>query len=57
MLKAVVFDFDGVLFNTAKYYLKTREIYFKIYGIKFTKKEHKENLATTTKDFLNNFLG
>jgi beta-phosphoglucomutase len=53
MLKAVVFDFDGVLFNTAKYYLKTREIYFKKHGIKFTKKEHKENLATTTKDFFN----
>jgi HAD superfamily hydrolase (TIGR01509 family) len=52
MLKAVIFDFDGVLFNSAKYYLKTRELFFKRYNIKFTKKEHKENLATTTKDFL-----
>ncbi len=54
MLKLVIFDFDGVLFNTAKYYLKTRDVYFKRYNIKFTKKEHKENLATTTKDFFNN---
>lgn len=52
MLKAVIFDFDGVLFNSANYYLRTRDIYFKRYNIKFTKKEHKENLATTTKKFL-----
>jgi HAD superfamily hydrolase (TIGR01509 family) len=52
MLKAVIFDFDGVLFNSAEYYLKTRDLFFKKYNIKFTKKEHKENLATTTKDFL-----
>lgn len=53
MLKLVIFDFDGVLFNTAKYYLKTRDIFFKKYGVKFTKEEHKHNLATTTKDFFN----
>ncbi len=52
MLKAVIFDFDGVLFNSARYHLKTRDIYFKRHGIRFTKKEHKENLATTTKNFL-----
>jgi len=52
MLKAVVFDFDGVLFNSARYYIKTRDIFFKRYALKFTKKEHKENLATTTKDFV-----
>lgn len=52
MLKLVIFDFDGVLFNSAKYYVKTRDSFFKRYNIKFTKKEHKENLATTSKDFL-----
>jgi putative hydrolase of the HAD superfamily len=52
MLKAVIFDFDGVLFNSASYYIKTRELFFKEYGVKFTKKEHKENLATTTKNFI-----
>jgi beta-phosphoglucomutase len=49
MLKAVIFDFDGVVINSARYYIKTREDFFKI---KFTKKDIKENLATTTKDFL-----
>lgn len=52
MLKAVIFDFDGVLVNSAKYYIKTREDFFKNFKIKFTKKEIKENLATTTNDFL-----
>jgi len=52
MLKAVIFDFDGVLFNSASYYIKTRDLFFKEHRIKFTKKEHKENLATTTKDFI-----
>ncbi len=52
MLKLVIFDFDGVIFNSVKYYLKTRAFYFKKYGVKFTKKDKKDNLATTTKDFV-----
>jgi len=52
MFKLAIFDFDGVIFNSAKYYLETRALYFKQFGIKFTKQDKKDNLATTTKDFI-----
>jgi HAD superfamily hydrolase (TIGR01509 family) len=52
MLQAVIFDFDGVIYNSPYYYLKTRNIFIKRYNIKQTMKEQKKQLALPTKEFI-----
>jgi len=50
MLKAVIFDFDGVIYNTPKYVFKARDIYLSKFNIKITKKQDEKLLLIPTKD-------
>jgi len=52
MLKAVIFDFDGVIYNTPKYAFKARDIYLSKFNIKITKKQDKKLLLIPAKDFI-----
>ncbi len=52
MLEAVIFDFDGVIWNSPYYYLKTRDLFLKRYNITQTKLEHTDQLALPTKEFV-----
>ncbi|MDD3084750.1 MAG: HAD family phosphatase [Candidatus ainarchaeum sp.] len=52
MLEAVVFDFDGVIYNSPHYIYLARKNFFKKYDIDFLKKDFKKYLAMVTSDFV-----
>ncbi len=52
MLKAVVFDFDGTIYNSTHFVFLARKKYFKKFKIDFKKSDFKKYLATPTPDFV-----
>jgi len=52
MLKAVIFDFDGVIYNSPNYIYLARKNLFRKYNINFPKKDFKKYLAMVTSDFV-----
>ncbi len=53
MIKAVIFGFNGVLYNSTPYMQKARDLYFKQFNIKRSKKELNETLGWALKDQIN----
>lgn len=46
MIKAIVFDMDGVLVDSETYIAKAIELYFEKLGIKIKKSDHTQNIGT-----------
>ena len=52
MIKAVLFDFDGVIYNSTPFVWKARNIYLEKYGVKIEDNEIIEFLGRSFKDML-----
>jgi len=52
VLKAVIFDFDGTIYNSTKFVYLARKHFFKKFGIDLKKSDFKKYLATPTPNFI-----
>lgn len=52
MLKAVIFDFDGVIYNSTHYFFLSRKNFFLEKGVLLKKKDFKKYLSMKTVDFV-----
>jgi len=52
VLKAVLFDFDGVIYPSTKFVYLSRKAFFKKFGINFKRKDYKKYLACGTSIFI-----
>jgi len=52
MLKAVVFDFDGTIYNSTHFVYLARKKYFMKFGVNLKKSDFKKYLAIPTPDFV-----
>lgn len=52
MIKAVIFDYDGVIANTVPLNIKARDMVLKYYGVRMTKKEVDRFIGTSLFDKL-----
>jgi len=52
MIRAVIFDFDGVIYNSTPYTKKARDIYLKEYSVKVSDKDRSELLGRALRDQL-----
>ena len=53
VLKAILFDFDGVIYPSPHYVYLARKRFFKKYKINFKKKDFKKYFVSSTTDFVN----